>query len=197
MIMELENNKIKECTRCNQFKIMVKSRWCRDCCRTYENNRRNTPENKIKINTKSKEKYTQKRNQLLNNPVQFDLTQTKQCTVCEQVKTLDNFHQAICKGTIRLMCKICACVKRKEYYKTNKEKVNKQIVQYQNKKIKSDPEFKLLKRTRTRIGDAFKSQNLKKNGRTIKYLDCTSLFFKDWIEFQLYGKMTLNNYGKI
>jgi outer membrane protein insertion porin family len=53
-----------------------------------------------------------------------------------------------------------------------KEKILINKVNFEgNKKIKSDLKFKLLKRNRSRIAEAFKSQNLKKNGRTIKYLD--------------------------
>ena len=63
--------------------------------------------------------------------------------------------------------------------------------------MKIDAEYKLLKRTRSRICEAFKSQSLLKNGRTIKYLGCTSKFFNDWIEFQLNGLMKLDNYGEI
>ena len=130
-------------------------------------------------------------------PNEFNLNDIKECSICKISKTLDNFFQAKCKGTFRAMCRDCSCKKRKEYYTDNKKQINKQIVQYQIKKMKIDIEYKLLKRTRSRICEAFKSQSLLKNGKTIKYLGCTSSFFKDWIEFQLHGIMKLFNYGKI
>jgi hypothetical protein len=188
---------LKKCTQCNYVKELVKGNWCRECKNEYECDRRNKHENRDKINTKSREKYEEKKKQILLNPVNFNLTDTKTCSTCKITKTLDNFFQAKCKGIFRAMCKDCCCKKRKNYYTENKEKVNKQIVQYQINKMKIDSEYKLLKRTRSRISEAFKSQSLLKNGRTIKYLGCTSKFFKDWIEFQLYGIMKLNNYGKI
>lgn len=188
---------LRKCNRCNYVKEIVKGFWCRECKNEYECERRNKVENKNKTNAKSREKYEEKKKQLLLNPVNFNLTDTKTCSICKITKTLDNFFQAKCKGTVRAMCKECSCKKRKEYYIENKEKVNKQIVQYQINKMKIDSEYKLLKRTRARISDAFKSQSLLKNGRTIKYLGCTSKFFKDWIEFQLHGIMKFDNYGKI
>ena len=188
---------LKKCSRCNYVKELVKGNWCRECKNAYECERRSKTENRDKINTKSREKYEEKKKQILLNPVNFNLTDTKTCSICKITKTLDNFFQAKCKGTFRAMCKECSCKKRKEYYAENKEKVNKQIVQYQINKMKIDDEYKLLKRTRSRISEAFKSQSLLKNGRTIKYLGCTSKFFKDWIEFKLYGIMKFNNYGNI
>lgn len=191
------NIPLKKCSRCNCLKELVKGYWCKECKNEYERERSNKVENRDKINTKSREKYEEKKKQISLKPIQFNLNDSKICSICNITKTLDNFFQAKCKGTIRAECKECARNKRKVYYENNKKKINTQIVQYQNNKIKINPEFKFLKRTRSRIGEAFKSQNLNKTKRTIKYLGCTSSFFKDWIEFQLYGIMKLNNYGKI
>ena len=66
----------------------------------------------------------------------IDDTKTKKCTVCKEDKTLDHFHVAKCKGTIRAMCKKCACQKRKEYYQKNKVKyLKRSAIQY--KKLKN------------------------------------------------------------
>ncbi len=48
---------------------------------------------------------------------------------------------------------------------------------------------------RARIYMAFTTKGLKKSNRTWKYINCSSDFFKKWIEFQLYDGMTLENYG--
>jgi hypothetical protein len=188
---------IKRCSRCGYFKELVRGCWCIKCKNEYECERRNKVENREKINTKSREKYEEKKKQVLIKSVEINLYDNKTCSICGITKTLDNFFQAKCKGIFRAGCKECTLKKRKKYYKDNKIKVNKQIVQYQINKMKIDAEYKLLKRTRSRICEAFKSQSLLKNGRTIKYLGCTSKFFKDWIEFQLYGIMRLDNYGEI
>jgi hypothetical protein len=188
---------IKKCSRCGCLKKLVKVTWCRECKNEYECERRNKEENREKINTRSREKYEEKKKQVSLKPIEFDLNDNKTCSVCGITKTLDDFFQAKCKGIFRAMCKECTLKKKKEYYNKNKKKVNTQIVKYQIKKMIINPEFKFLKRMRSRICEAFKSQNLKKTKRTIKHLGCTSSFFKDWIEFQLYGIMKLNNYGKI
>ena len=49
----------------------------------------------------------------------------------------------------------------------------------------------------TRTCNAFKAQNVIKNNKTIELFGCSQPFLKDWIEFQLYGEMTLENYGKV
>lgn len=95
------------------------------------------------------------------------------------------------------MCKECSSVKRKEYYKNNKNAVNKQVSEYQVEKMKVDPVFKMERRLRARIYQVFKAQTCEKNNRTWKYINCSAKQFQKWIEFQLYDGMTMENYGKI
>jgi hypothetical protein len=84
---------------------------------------------------------------------------------------------------------------KKEYYETNKEKYNKQITEYQKNKEKTDPVFLFERRARNRIYHAFKSQSLKKNNKTTKFLGCTGKFLHDWLVYQLTNDLTLENYG--
>ena len=74
---------LKKCTRCNYVKVLVKGNWCRECKNEYECERRNKDENRDKINSKSREKYEQKKKQILLNPVNFNLTDTKTCSICK------------------------------------------------------------------------------------------------------------------
>lgn len=188
---------LKKCSRCNYVKELVKGNWCRECKNAYECERRSKTENRDKINTKSREKYEEKKKQILLNPVNFNLTDTKTCSICKITKTLDNFFQAKCKGTFRAMCKECSCKKRKEYYHANAKQIINQTNNYKKIKMKIDPSFKMERLMRARMYDAFVNQNLKKPSKSRKYLGCTSKFFKDWIEFQLHGIMKFNNYGNI
>ena len=119
------------------------------------------------------------------------------CTVCLQTLPIDKFYEHKRKGYMRAACIECTKQKKKEYYEENKEKYNKQIVEYQMKKVKRDPNFHLLKLMRCRVYHALRNQSLNKNRRTIEYLGCTADFFCRWIEFQLYDGMTLKNYGDV
>ena len=75
----------------------------------------------------------------------------------EQSKTLDNYYLNKNKGTHRSMCIKCSSEKRSDYYSINKEKLNKQTNQYKAEKMKVDPAFKLERKCRTMIYNAFKS----------------------------------------
>ena len=44
---------------------------------------------------------------------------------------------------------------------------------------------------------AFKSQNVTKLNRTFDLLGCSHAFFQRWIIHQLYGSMTVENYGSV
>ena len=43
----------------------------------------------------------------------------------------------------------------------------------------------------------FKSQNVRKTIKTFDLLGCSHSFFKNWIVYQLYGNMSLENYASI
>ena len=183
-----------ECTKCHLEKELAKGKKiCKDCKNQYEKLRRE--KFREKINEKSRVEYQKKKEKVLEQEMKIDETQTKKCSVCQEEKTLDNFHIAKCKGTIRPMCKACSSEKRKEYYENNKEEVIKQTMKYQENKRKTNIDYKLEKQLRSRIYLAFTTKGLKKNERTWKYINCTSNFFKKWIEFQLYDGMTVENYG--
>jgi hypothetical protein len=190
---------IKRCSRCGYIKELVRVRgcWCIKCKNEYECERRNKIENREKINTKSREKYEEKKKQVLLKPVEINLNDNKTCSICRITKTLDNFFQAKCKGTFRAGCKECTLKHRKEYYKKNAKQIINQTNNYKKIKMKIDPGFKMERLMRARMYDAFINQNLKKPSKSRRYLGCTSKFFKDWIEFQLYGIMRLDNYGEI
>ena len=64
-------------------------------------------------------------------------------------------------------------------------------------KKKSDLNFKLPCNFRSGTSSTFKSHNVRKTNKTIDFLGFTHSFFKSWLIHQLYGNMTIENYGKI
>ena len=63
------------------------------------------------------------------------------------------------------------------------------------KKKDKDNNFRLACNLRKRNLYAFKAQNVRKTNKTFDLLGCFHSFFQRWIESQLYGEMTLENYG--
>ena len=82
---------------------------------------------------------------------------------------------------------------KKNYFENNKEEVYNKI----KKRKDEDITFRLACNLRKRVGNAFKSQNIKKENKTFELLGCSHSFFKKWIASQLYGNMSMENYGKI
>ena len=83
--------------------------------------------------------------------------------------------------------------KKQEYTKNNREQLNN----YYNNRRKNDPTFKLTDNLRSRTRAAFKSKNVNKNNKTFELIGCCQKFLRDWIENQLYGEMTMENYGQV
>jgi len=182
-----------DCTRCHENKELAKGkRWCKDCKNEYERERRKNKSTE-EIKEKERNRYMKKKLQVVE--VILDSNKNKLCSVCNIEKLETNFHVAKNKGYIRAMCKDCSSVKRKEHYKENKTQINKQVTEYQVKKMNAEPIFKMERRMRNRIYCAFKAQSHAKNNRTWKYLECTAQEFQKWIEYQLYDGMTMENYG--
>lgn len=187
---------IMNCTRCHQQKELAKGkRWCKECKNAYERERRkNNKEEAEERKKKERERY--QKNKLEVTEIILDSNKNKICSVCNIEKPETEFHIAKCKGNIRAMCKYCSSIKRKEHYKNNRQAIIKQTNEYKVKKMETEPIFKLEQRLRNRIYIALKAQSHTKNNRTWKYLDCTANEFQQWIEYQLYDGMTMENYGK-
>jgi len=185
-----------DCTKCHQQKELAKGKkWCKDCKNLYEKNRRRNLSSYKKSELRFHSKLLYENNKNKVEVVILDDNKTKKCSICNIEKPQTSFFIAKCKGNIRAMCKDCSSIKRKEYYKNNKDKVIKQTNNYKIEKMKKDPLFKLERMLRCRIYHAFKAQGHQKNNRTWKYLDCSANFFQSWIKYQLYDGMTFENYG--
>ena len=135
----------------------------------------------------------------------FDYDLVKKCDRCKTISLKSNFHKDRTKHDgYRPHCKICCkkyyhdnqnriLINQKNYKKQNREKINI----YEKNKRKTDLNFKLACNLRSRTSSAFKSQNVRKTNKTFDFLGCAQSFFKRWIIHQLYGDMSLENYGKI
>lgn len=189
------------CSHCKQIKpfddFKKGLQICKLCCNESEHKRRsNWSEEKVQEEKRKGREYYKK---IAENPPTIDLTKVtnKICTICLETKSVDEFYLHKKKGTIRSACKICLIFLKKQYYEKNKEKYNKQIVEYQKKKIKTDSIFHFYKQMRCKIYIVMKMRKIEKDKRTLEYIGCTTEFFQKWMEFQLYDGMTLENYGKI
>ena len=126
----------------------------------------------------------------------------KKCSKCKLFFSKSNFHKDITKNDgYRPSCKSCTnqyyydnrnriLNNHKIYNKENRSKINA----YERWKRKNDCNFNLFCKIRQKTNYAFKSQN---NEKLIKLIGCSNLFLRKWIIYQLYGLMTLENYGKI
>ena len=148
----------------------------------------------------------------------LDYNIVKKCNKCDIVQIISNFYFRKDIYKYRNDCKRCNYEMRnnfyerkeysKNYYQNNKEKfslkkkennkINREKINNRYKdKRNTNPTFKLTENLRNRTRAAFKSQNVTKNNKTFELIGCSQKFLRDWIQFQLYGEMTMKNYGKV
>lgn len=187
----------QECTKCFQVKIIPKNKtWCKDCKNEYERIRKQNMNDDQKNNLKNKNKeYYQKAKENVKEVI-IDNTVIKKCSKCNEEKTLDMFHIAKCKGTIRSMCKSCSSNERKTYYKNNREKTIKVNTAYTVSRCKTDPAFKLERTLRCRLYHALKSQAAIKKGRTLDLTSCQISYLRGYLEAKFEEGMTWENHGE-
>ena len=120
------------------------------------------------------------------------------------IKLINKDYQAMNKDNIKIQRKkFCENTRSKnlkriydlDYRERNQEKFKIYKRQYMRKRRESDIHFKLICNIRTRTKKAFISQNVKKTNKTIDLFGCSSELFRRWIIHQLYGDMTIENYG--
>ena len=129
------------------------------------------------------------------------MDEIKRCSKCKMIYLKSNFYKDITKNDgYRPSCKIC-CQKyyynnqnrllnnQKIYSKNNRDKINA----YERQKRKTDCIFNLSCKIRQKTNYAFKSHINKMN----ILIGCSNYHLRKWIIYQLYGDMTLENYGKI
>ena len=139
----------------------------------------------------------------------YDYDLVKKCSKCGIISLKSNFFKDKSKNDgLKAICIFCSkkyylenrnrtVNNQKLYNKQNRDKINTRLKEYLKKRKESDINFKLACSLRSRTSKAFKSQNVRKINKTFDLLGCSHSFFKRWIIHQLYGYMTLENYGSI
>ena len=86
---------------------------------------------------------------------------------------------------------------QKLYDNENHDKIGRYRCEYYKNRREKDLNFKLVVNLRSRTSIAFKAQNVRKANKTFDLLGCSYLFFQRRIIHQLYGNMTIENYGSV
>ena len=125
----------------------------------------------------------------------------KKCSKCKTISLKCNFNKDVStRDGLNPICKVCRLryynEKREQklqyqklYTKQNRARINN----YEKNKRKTDFNYKIPHNIRVRTNRAFKSLNNKMN----TLIGCSNSHFRKWIIYQLYGLMTLENYGII
>ena len=125
----------------------------------------------------------------------------KRCSKCKTISLKCNFNKDVStRDGLNPICKVCRLryynEKRgqklqyqKLYAKQNRMRINK----YEKNKRKTDFNYKIAHNIRVRTNRAFKSLNNKMN----TLIGCSNSHLRKWIIYQLYGLMTIENYGTI
>ena len=116
----------------------------------------------------------------------------KKCCCCKEWTPLTNFNKSSSHwDKLRNDCKDCLAAWRKK----NVKKISANYSIYERDRKKRDPEFKLVKTLRSRLGSALKSQNVKKQHRTMDLIGQSPAFVRSYIETQFTEGMTWENHG--
>ena len=114
----------------------------------------------------------------------------KKCCRCQNIFLKSNFNKDNKRRDgIQSICIICF----EDYHNIRKER--RSILDKERRK--TDLNFKLVCNLQSRTSKAFKAQNVKKTNKTFDLLGWFHSFFQRWIIHQLYGNMTLENYGSV
>ena len=117
----------------------------------------------------------------------------KKCCRCTLWKPLTEYN--VLKkhwDKLRNDCKTCLTV----YRKKNVKKISANYIIYEKKRKLTDPEFKLIKTLRSRLGSAIKAKRATKNNNTMELTGCDIKFLKGYIEAKFVDGMTWENHGK-
>jgi hypothetical protein len=127
----------------------------------------------------------ERRKNIKKNPDNKNIS-NKHCSKCNIDKLTNDFYFDKSKDNFSSECKLCM---------SNRQKNNRHKINERRKIYKSNPEIRIKENLQTRLYSLVKkNQN---SNKLSKYLGCSKEFFINWIKSQLYGRMTIDNYGKI
>ena len=144
----------------------------------------------------------------------YDYDLVKKCSNCRIISLKSNFNKYNTKNDgLYNQCKICRkdyymknsiklIQKQKDYYLDNRDRIkeyqvknhNKIIAQkkfYSNNKYKSDINYRLICKTRSRIRNALQGKIKSSSSRDILGIDIDT--YKKWLEFQFTTEMNWSN----
>lgn len=117
----------------------------------------------------------------------------KKCCNCKEWKPLLNYNYAKNHwDKLRNDCKECLTKYRKE----NRKQISKHYCEYEKKRKQIDPEFKLSKTLRSRLGNAIKRKNAIKLESTFELTGCSINFLKGFLEAKFLEGMSWENHGE-
>lgn len=89
-------------------------------------------------------------------------------------------------------CKGCHNKHSAQYYKKNRKKVIKGVMEYERKRKKRDKKYKVMKLVRRRLQQHIQKLKCNKCTSTQKLTGCTWEYLKQWIESQMTDTMTFD-----
>ena len=87
-------------------------------------------------------------------------------------------------------------MKHKIWVSNNREKMREIKNKWHKKQMQINPDYKIKRNLRRRIGLALKDQGVSKHKSLIKYIGCSIEYFKKYIEECFDENMTWENYGE-
>lgn len=143
---------------------------------------------------KEEKKYNKKIISAKRTPhVKKDNVIGKKCCTCQEWKPLEKYNKSKSQwDKLRNDCKDCLV----KYRKKNRRKIQDNMNKYEKKRKKEDPEFKLIKTLRSRLGNAMKRKNTEKSKSTLELTGCNLSFLKGYLESKFEEGMTWENHGK-
>lgn len=150
-----------------------------------------------KLSVKSWEEIVQEKgfeNKVLGQPSKQRVFHTekdnilgKVCCNCKEWRSLDEYNYSKHHwDNLRNDCKICLVKYRKE----NIESISKKYTIYEKNRKLVDPEFKLAKTLRSRLGKAISQIKAEKSDSTLNLAGCTIKELKNYLEKQFTEGMT-------
>ena len=157
----------------------------------YKANETTWEEIKEENNIENKCKGQPSNNRILHETIEGIIG--KKCCKCKSWQPLTKYNYSNSHwDNLRNDCKKCLVEWRKE----NREKINKNFLEYEKNRKITDPEVKLLKSLRSRVSNAIKRQNTNKNNTTIELLGCSVSFLKGFLERKFKEGMSWENHGE-
>lgn len=117
----------------------------------------------------------------------------KKCCTCKEWKKLEDYNYDKSHwDNLRVECKLCII----KWRKNNRSTLSKKHSEYEKNRKMTDPNFKLVKTLRSRLGRALYTKSATKGGSTLELVGCSIEFLKSYLKEKFKEGMTWENHGK-